>query len=1099
MSVLRRLLFFWRSQLMVSLGVLIATAVCIGSLALGDSTQASLQRSAEERIGKIEHGIIMQGRFVHQHLAQRLTQAASIPLAPVLSLRGIISDPAQQKTHPRILVHGVDDAFWRLAPGNDIEPITGLAINQALFDYLGSAPAADVILRLEKPSLLSRDAPLTPDDEALETLRLPISRVLSNDAFGAFQLSSQADAQMNVFLPLSMLQDEVALSGWVNQFFIGRTADDSAVTSLAHVQEALAAHWQLEDVGIAIHEIDGIKELRSERIFMDRLLEEPMAKLDTSVTSTNGSRPQARGAAVLSYMVNSFEAGERKTPYSIVAALDDALLQKLPMQHDRSLADDEIIINQWLADDLQIGQGASLTLRYYSLQQNNEMLEEQREFTVAAVVPLSGLAADRHLMPAFPGLADKDDCREWDPGARVELADIRDKDERYWDDYRGTPKAFISLASGRALWSNRFGSATAYRLNAVDPDFMTNLRNELQPSDFAVHVTPVAAMLRQAAKGGATYISSVFVSLSMFLIMAALILVGLFYGISIQQRRKEMGILIALGFTPKQVQRRLLKEQLLFLVGAVMVGVLCSYMYFYVLFTALSSTWAKAIADAQLLPAMSLQSMIIGGSAVLLTALLIMWLQLRGYRRQRPTDLLSGRSAIGGNSVASARVPCFCAGLFLLGAVLSLLFLPLAANDPMKFFAASVCALIAGLCGLNGLSRFLLQRRRTLSRSRLLVLNWSYHSRRHTLLTAMLASCVFLVIASAAFQLHPQQEAVTRSGGTGGFHYFGQLSLPIEKDLHSSDGQDLYAIDAADMDGLHMLLMRGNNDEETSCINLNQAQEPRLWGLDWRYLAEQQAFTFMQAAAYKDSPWELLGEKRGQRIPVIGDINSLLWSLGKGLGSVFIYKNEAGVRYELEVVGLIQDSMLQGGLLMDEQYFNEMFPHKHGYNYCLLEVDRPDPASAADFLEQRFRQHGLVLEPSRQRLQRYVDVRNTYILIFQAIGALGVALGSIGIAALVLRHVFERRSEFAIMRSYGYRMNSLWRLVFWEHAMIVLAALCLGILAASVAMYPIAQDVLQLVAAWVPMLLIVIVALSATAVACRIAMRGEILEALRSE
>ncbi len=32
---------------------------------------------------------------------------------------------------------------------------------------------------------------------------------------------------------------------------------------------------------------------------------------------------------------------------------------------------------------------------------------------------------------------------------------IRDNDEAYWDDFRGTPKAFVSLDDARDLWSSR--------------------------------------------------------------------------------------------------------------------------------------------------------------------------------------------------------------------------------------------------------------------------------------------------------------------------------------------------------------------------------------------------------------------------------------------------------------------------------------------------------------------------------------------------------------------------------------------------------------------------------------------------------------------
>ena len=68
-------------------------------------------------------------------------------------------------------------------------------------------------------------------------------------------------------------------------------------------------------------------------------------------------------------------------------------------------------------------------------------------------------------MPKFPGLPERKDMKNWDPGFPVQLNKIRDKDEDYWDRYRGTPKAFIALAQGQRMWSNRFGNLTAIRFS----------------------------------------------------------------------------------------------------------------------------------------------------------------------------------------------------------------------------------------------------------------------------------------------------------------------------------------------------------------------------------------------------------------------------------------------------------------------------------------------------------------------------------------------------------------------------------------------------------------------------------------------------------
>src|SRR5439155_7977559 len=117
----------------------------------------------------------------------------------------------------------------------------------------------------------------------------------------------------------------------------------------------------------------------------------------------------------------------------------------------------------WLADDLQVGVGDEVRLTYYVVGPLRRLEERSQSFRVRRIVPIGGAAADRELMPEFPGVSGAKNCRDWEPGIPVNLDRIRDKDERYWDDYRGTPKAFVTLRAGQAMWNNRFGNLTAIR------------------------------------------------------------------------------------------------------------------------------------------------------------------------------------------------------------------------------------------------------------------------------------------------------------------------------------------------------------------------------------------------------------------------------------------------------------------------------------------------------------------------------------------------------------------------------------------------------------------------------------------------------------
>ena len=104
-------------------------------------------------------------------------------------------------------------------------------------------------------------------------------------------------------------------------------------------------------------------------------------------------------------------------------------------------------------------------------------------------------------MPDFPGLADAESCRDWEPGTPVDLDSIRKQDELYWDDYKGTPKAFLRLEDARALWSSRFGALTSVRFDAEDEAAVTAaIRERLDPATVGLFLRDVAGAARRTRR-----------------------------------------------------------------------------------------------------------------------------------------------------------------------------------------------------------------------------------------------------------------------------------------------------------------------------------------------------------------------------------------------------------------------------------------------------------------------------------------------------------------------------------------------------------------------------------------------------------------------
>ena len=71
------------------------------------------------------------------------------------------------------------------------------------------------------------------------------------------------------------------------------------------------------------------------------------------------------------------------------------------------------------------------------------------------------------MTPELKGVTDRDSISDWDlPFKLVEK--IRPQDEDYWDEYRTTPKAFVSLATAKQLWGSRWGTISLVRIGGAE-------------------------------------------------------------------------------------------------------------------------------------------------------------------------------------------------------------------------------------------------------------------------------------------------------------------------------------------------------------------------------------------------------------------------------------------------------------------------------------------------------------------------------------------------------------------------------------------------------------------------------------------------------
>ena len=224
--------------------------------------------------------------------------------------------------------------------------------------------------------------------------------------------------------------------------------------------------------------------------------------------------------------------------------------------------------------------------------------------------------------------------------------------------------------------------------------------------------------------------------------------------------------------------------------------------------------------------------------------------------------------------------------------------------------------------------------------------------------------------------------------------------------------------------------------------------------------------------------------------------------LYRGVGERFEFTYPDGKRVEFRVAGLLDNSVLQGSLLVSESDFTRLFPQTSGYRSFLIRTPPGKTDEVESFLEDKLGDEGFDAANSRERLADLLAVQNTYISTFQSLGAIGLLLGTFGLTAVQLRSVFERRKELALLRASGFRRLRLGQMVLLENLLLLMGGLAAGTVAALVTVLPHmltsgARVPLRDLAATLGVVLIVGVVVGLLAV--RATLRAPLVAALRGE
>lgn len=1029
--IARSLKYYRRPVFYQLLIIILLSAVITGSFLVGSSVKQSLKQTSSERLGNTGILISSGTRYFLPDLSERLHDSASLNCTGILEISGYCQSLNSQKGAFNIHIYGINYDFFAFQGKKNIALNPGeVAVNKRLSDYLGLAVGDELIIRFSELSDIPRDAPFAPSGQPAKSVVLKVGRVLDPVESGNFSISISQISPMNIFVNLNDISDENEGAQKINRILIDR---DKKI-SIASVSEQLKSYLKYSDIGLHLKSIKktGEFEISSNRIFID---EEVIKSIKKQLP---GSAP------VLTYLGNRFVDGSRSTPFSFISALPESLYPGI---------DDGIVINRWMADDLDATVGDSLHVYWYSIDSLNKMVEQNSRFFVKRIVDIDGIWSDSLLMPDFPGIAGKESCSDWDAGLPVKMHDIRPKDEDYWNKYRGTPKAFISYQTGKKLWGNNFGPATAIRFPAglSEQEINGKLNGSFDPYTIGFTIKDLTDESAKAANQSVDF-GTLFLSLGFFLILAAVILLSFASSSYFDSKKGQVRTLYAMGFRNRWITGLFLSESAIISFAGCITGAFAGYGINIILTKALNTIWSGAVQTNTLNPYFNLSPIAIGFALTFIVIMVLLFAKTKRYLKMLNT------SKVSANKLPSVRLNIIVLAVLSVLTVSSLLIYFFTSDKLVfSFLSGTLMLLMLVFAWKQYYLGKLKLAKDQITRKRLSGKYYAVNPSSATSPILFIAAGIFIVFILGSNRKNFSGINNERSGGTGGYILWCENTIPVKEDLNSTEGRKLYGLDDSDLDAISFIQIKRSAGNDASCLNLNHISAPPLLGIDVTEFVRKKSFSFSSVLNTKtiSNPWNFLNLTPGNNIIYgIADQSVLEWNLKLKIGDTLILRAENGTPLKIVIAGGLQSSVFQGNVIIGLNNFSRYFPSVSGSSVLLADGKSDQTDLYIKTLNDRLENNGVIIETTGHRLESFFEVTNTYLSVFAVLGALGMIIGIAGLGFVLLRNYNQRRQEFSLMLAIGFSLDRIRNMIFSEQLLIMMAGISTGIISAMVATLP---------------------------------------------
>ena len=817
-----------------------------------------------------------------------------------------------------------------------------------------------IILHLPSNNLVGSSSLFISQSHATQ-LRLTVKGIKSAQDGGNILLHNEQVRPLNVFINRQQLAEALGVKGKVNVILSPNNISSDAFHSI----------WRPHDFGL--------QRINDSIIGIDRVF------LPHSVVET--LNPSTR---YLAYFVNSLGT----IPYSFVTATD-------------RLKGDETILTDYAARRMNAHVGDSVTMEYYVSQGGlKKLLTRSHRFRVSRIVPINEFQKQADMITAdFPGLSGVKRCTDWSSDLPIDMSRITKADEDYWTAYRQTPKALVSLDAVGKDWIGSYGVATK-----VMGD--TARMKQLTPQTFGIAVVHPRVAALDAAQNGTDF-GTLFLALGFFIIIAAILLMQNPLSEMYQLRRPEIQLLNALGFSMRQVFRRLFSEAVPVVLVSAPIGVLLGYAYAAVILQLLAGPWSGVVHTDGFALHANIMTVVLSFVLSVILALVVLALTVR--KSQMSKGERQKAKAEGQRSKGNLQ-----------------------------------------------LSAFSFQRS-----------TFKYYRRQHRLSFITLALGVLTVFAVG---VNRPDFSHSSESATGGYQYYGESRIPLQYDLNTTAGRHHLHLDDLPSN-LRFLQLPKHTEDEASCMNLNRVATPSVLGMSSEEMqsfgidiSEVEGVKYKVDSVKWNCEADELANKEESKciIPIAVDSEALLWSMMKKVGDTLSYHASDGRKVNVVIAAEYPTGIFHGNAIMPLDCFRQLWPDEMGSRVVLVKEEgqrskveglrskvegsklstlNTNPSPLTSTLTTALSDYGFTLIPSVERLLHFFEVTDTYLRIFLSLGVLGLLLGLVSLIIVIRKNLVARSEEIRLYHALGFPTATIVRMFRCEQLIVPLIAILTGAVA----------------------------------------------------